>query len=271
MTPGVYTQDIDLGLPKRPTIKARPQEVVPTVLPTSSIITDGLLLHLDAGNPASYPGSGTTWYDLSGNGYNATLINGPTYNSDSGSIVFSANFAKVTPFPSKFPTGSAARTLSAWFTISSYNIWLGAPIFGIGSNGYPGSRTQLYATSLGAEGNKVGIEAYNSARYTVDWPGRTAYNVWTNLTVVNEVASTVHVSKIYINGTQVDEASIRYGGNDASINTPNYSCTIGTLAEVENYQYNLNGSVGIALLYNRALSDSEILQNFNATKTRFGY
>lgn len=53
------------------------------------IVTDGLVLCLDAANPKSYPGSGTAWMDLSGNGNNGTLTNGPTYNSgNKGSIVF---------------------------------------------------------------------------------------------------------------------------------------------------------------------------------------
>jgi hypothetical protein len=46
------------------------------------IVTDGLVLALDAGNPKSYPGSGTTWTDLSGNGNNGTLVNGVGYNSE---------------------------------------------------------------------------------------------------------------------------------------------------------------------------------------------
>lgn len=48
------------------------------------IVRSGLVLNLDAAEPASYPGTGTTWYDLSGNGNNGTLVNGPTYNSANG-------------------------------------------------------------------------------------------------------------------------------------------------------------------------------------------
>jgi hypothetical protein len=56
---------------------------------TPPIVTNGLVLHLDAGSRQSYPGSGTTWNDLSGNGYNGTLTNGPTFNTaNQGSIVF---------------------------------------------------------------------------------------------------------------------------------------------------------------------------------------
>jgi hypothetical protein len=54
-----------------------------------SIVTDGLVLCLDAGNPKSYPGSGTTWTDLSGNGNNGTLVNGVGYSGDNlGSLSF---------------------------------------------------------------------------------------------------------------------------------------------------------------------------------------
>jgi hypothetical protein len=56
---------------------------------SANLVTSGLILHLDSGNSGSYPGSGTTWTDLSGNGRNATLINGPVYSSvDGGKIVF---------------------------------------------------------------------------------------------------------------------------------------------------------------------------------------
>ena len=54
----------------------------------SELVTDGLVLNLDAGDPRSYPGSGTTWTNMSGGGHNATLINGATYNNaNGGSIV----------------------------------------------------------------------------------------------------------------------------------------------------------------------------------------
>ena len=51
------------------------------------IVTDGLKLWLDASNPASYPGGGTTWYDLSGNGNNGTMVNGVAYNSANGGVM----------------------------------------------------------------------------------------------------------------------------------------------------------------------------------------
>ena len=55
---------------------------------SSTIVTSGLILNLDAGDALSYPGSGTTWYDLSGSGYNATLVNGASYSSSNGGIIY---------------------------------------------------------------------------------------------------------------------------------------------------------------------------------------
>ena len=76
-------------------------------------ITDGLVLCLDAANSKSYPGSGTTWTDLSGNGNNGTLVNGPTYSSSNGgSLVFDGTNDYIT---SSFATTSGqAVTYSGW-------------------------------------------------------------------------------------------------------------------------------------------------------------
>jgi hypothetical protein len=62
-----------------------------TLSPSASIVTSGLVLSLDAGNPSSYSGSGTTWFDLSGNGNNGTLVNSPSYTTISGAQTFAFN------------------------------------------------------------------------------------------------------------------------------------------------------------------------------------
>jgi hypothetical protein len=73
----------------------------------NQIITKDLVLYLDAGNINSYPGSGTTWTDLSGNGYNGTLVNGPTYNSaNNGYLIFNGSNQNVTIPNASIPTGN---------------------------------------------------------------------------------------------------------------------------------------------------------------------
>jgi hypothetical protein len=94
-----------------------------------SIVTDGLVLSLDAGNANSYPGTGTNWADLSGNGLNGTLVNGPTYNSANlGSIVFDGTNDHVTVANNSLLNPTTTISVAAYFNISSFGINSYAPI-----------------------------------------------------------------------------------------------------------------------------------------------
>ena len=82
----------------------------------ASIVRNGLVLYLDAANPKSYPGSGTTWKDLSGNGNNGTLVNGPTFNSaNGGSIVFDGTNDYVITTNLLNPTTNPNESVFVWF------------------------------------------------------------------------------------------------------------------------------------------------------------
>ena len=87
---------------------------------SNSIVTDGLLLHLDAGNKNSYPGSGTTWTDLTGNGYNATLINSVGYTSTSGGMLtFNGSNQTATVNVNSFIRGNTSYTFSTFFYLTT--------------------------------------------------------------------------------------------------------------------------------------------------------
>ena len=81
-----------------------------------AIVTGGLVLNLDAGNPSSYPGSGTTWTDLSGNGNHGTLFNSPTFTSSSngGNLLFDVSSKYVSLTPTLLPIGTSDRTIIAF-------------------------------------------------------------------------------------------------------------------------------------------------------------
>ena len=97
--------------------------------PSSNIIVDGLILHLDAGNSSSYSGSGTTWTDLSGEGNNGTLVNGTSYTSDDGgSLVFDGTNDYVNLGAVQINT--AAGTIGMWIKLDS----TGGRFFGRGGN-----------------------------------------------------------------------------------------------------------------------------------------
>lgn len=226
---------------------------------TPDIIRNNLVLYLDAGEPSSYSGSGTTWTDLSGGGNNGTLTNGPTYDSaNGGSIVFDGTDDYVNvPFSGTFPTGSSPRTLCAFFNLSS--ISGGREIFGIGQNSGAGSRTALWVDSS----NKIGLEAVGTAVLTSNWSG---VNNWVYLCAVLPT-TTVHSTLIYVNGSVVSGGEIL--GSDTTVNTTNFQCVIGTVPAA-NTAHMFIGKISNVSLYNRALTAKEIKQNYEALRGRFG-
>ena len=213
--------------------------------PASGIVTSGLVMHLDAGNAASYPGSGTVWTDLSGNSNNGTLTNGPTYSAaDGGQIVFDG----VNDFVS---CGNAATlqlavyTLEIWFKANNTN------------SGYRGLITKQGAYGLFLLNNVIG-------RY--DWPStnfastgvNAGDNIWRQLVLTTSSAGGSNQT-VYINGVSVLTAS---GSVDNQANELCVGSAIGL-------QY-LAGSVAIGRVYNVALSAAKVSQNFNANRGRFG-
>jgi hypothetical protein len=209
---------------------------------------DGLVLYLDAGNTKSYPGSGTTWTDLSGNGNNGTLVNGPTYSN--GSIVFDASNEKVTTSITTFGNNT---TWEAWVNrnsfVNDYNMFMGRqlPYFGlqssriIFSNTIGGSQKTLYSTGF-----------------------TPADDIWYYLTFTTEYDGANTIPKIYINGVLNNSGSFA-GAQSDSIG----SFTIGEGRSTTAW-YPFNGRVSNVKIYNKTLSINEIQQNFNALRGRFG-
>jgi len=211
------------------------------------IITNGLVLSLDAANNKSYPGSGTTWTDLSGNNNNGTLTNGPTFSdSNGGVIVFDGTNDYVPIGTSGFPFGSSAGTLSVWAktnTISSGYIWIVS-----------------YGTALGSQSRFLGI---NSSTYLFGGYGDdinasgVPLNTWFNMVGVYDGTNAF----LYINGNLVS------GPTAKSWNTIANNAQLGRQTNGSEYW---NGNISQASIYNRTLSSDEVLQNYNATKSRFG-
>ena len=227
------------------------------------IVTNGLVLHLDAAQLRSYPGSGTAWTDLSGTGNNGTLTNGPTFNSgNGGSIVFDGINDYVNVGMNNFPSGSSSRTLSAIFRVTSVSG--GKELFGFGQNTGIGSRYALWIDGS----NTIGIEFAGSGVVTSSWAG---VNNWIHLTAV--LPSTNGFSTlIYVNGIQPSTTTL---GSDGTINTPSAGsggvCYVGAVAgALAFFPHIFPGNVANVLVYNRALTATEVLQNYNAIKSRFG-
>ena len=213
-------------------------------------VTSGLILNLDASNANSYPGSGTTWYDLSGNNKNGTLTNGPTFSSaNGGSIVYDGADDTVT---CNLVTSDANNvTMEAWFKATTLPGDRGLILNGNGgSNGYG-----LQFGACGTAGTTLYV-FFGGINCNVVSYGTLVTNTWYQ--AVYTRTTTPSISNIlYINGIS------RSTNNSSNPNAaPAGSTLIGHSA--------FNGNIAIARIYNRALSATEVLQNFNVTKNRFG-
>ena len=226
------------------------------------IVTDGLVLCLDAANPKSYPGSGATWFDLSGNNNNGTLVNNPSVAG--GSVTFNylnsqqVNFSSA---PSLQFLNRAPYTLEAWVYPTrnpDANNWTG--IFdresnlGSGRDGY-----NLYF--LGSATTETYFSSDRWATGTLTIPSilvdsSQSVNNW------NHIVVTYDGTNVAIYRNSVLGQSIASTGNITNnVKTLNIGVRGGQF---------FDGNVSNAKIYSKALSIQEIQQNFNAARGRFG-
>jgi hypothetical protein len=227
------------------------------------IVTDGLVLALDAGNAKSYTSGSTTWYDKSGNANNGTLINGPTFSSaNGGSIVFDGvdDFVNCGNSTS---LNSSNITFSIWIKRTASWIFAGSCLFWAKQNGnymsngfyiepFTSGRDYLDVITNGAGSNYFGDTISTSTRFPL--------NTWVNFafTLVG------NTPKMYFNGIST---TISIGGTPAITST---SDTKYILSNSPSYGNFTPGIVSNTQIYNRALSAAEINQNFNALRGRYG-
>jgi hypothetical protein len=216
-----------------------------------SVVTSGLVLALDAANTKSYPGSGTAWTDLSGNGLNATINNSPTYSSSNvGILTYSGSVTNdtSTSTSSLYNVGTGDFAVELWMKSDGSGGY--GPIFSL-DDSLAGTGILLYAaTSTNNLRTWVGNTANNSTIQVCD-------NVWHHI-VVTRLSGTVAK---YIDG--VLDATHTAAG----------SCTTGQKAKIA-WKYGAGyayiGSVSKVNFYNIALTADQVLQNFNALRGRFG-
>lgn len=234
-----------------------PVAPVAIVEPTYTLITDGLQLYYDVGNTASYPGSGTSIFDLSPNGYTGTL-NGPTYSSaNGGSLVFDGVNDYIDTNQS---IGSEDYTLMAWFTaLDAINFRML-----ISKETPTGSawnyRMYLYQTS----GDLIGDAKKTGSSDQITHAQNLADGNW-HMTAFSRNTAT-DTFNLYIDGNLVNSTTDTLTSGSI-INSQ--EVWIG-LSAFSGGSYPWKGNIAASLIYNRALTDAEVLNNFRATKTRFG-
>ena len=230
------------------------------------IVTDGLVLYLDAANKKSYPGTGTTWSDLAGSN-NGTLTNGPTFDSgNGGSIDFDGvnDYVNLNTTFSSIVSSSLPSTWNAWVNVvsSSSNrtiigsAWAngGVHMRLTGSSHAPQDRVRFLHFTDGSNG--TGFDS--SLTFTSGWQNFTAIYNGNGLVYSN--------FKFYLNGQEAATTDPTFGSPTVVPTTQTFSVGRGG-TENEGYY---NSNIAQVSIYNRALTASEIQQNYNATKGRYG-
>lgn len=224
-----------------------------------ALVTDGLILHLDASNPNSYPGSGTTWFDISGNGHHGSLSN-VTYNTSNGGSFF-FNGGSTTHVDLGSPTGLRVTTGSTthcfWIRITATDTSFRA-MAGNGTGGasrasnfyiFNGQPWAMHLTHGPASGQWAGTVS----------SGQMNNNTW--YYVCGVIDNTTQRHRYYVNGNLVDDLQV----------SPWYPVQASTdtyyIGRADN---RFLGDISETHRYNRPLSNAEVLQNWNATKVRFG-
>ena len=223
------------------------------------IITNGLVLALDGANRKSNPGSGTTWTDLSGNGKDGSLANGASFQTtNGGSVAFDGVNDRVTLYASNQLIGNQYATLEAWIKSSDDGTGSGATANFLGTrvgqnmsiNRYSTTNTAVFLTDFTSGNLNAPIGSINVFDQN-----------WHHIVGVNNFG----ICSLYVDGTLEGTNSTKSGQN---IDLNAEVMAIGN--DTNNTSRTFYGEVAIARIYNRALSTSEVLQNYNAVKSRFG-
>jgi len=226
-------------------------------IPPATYVTTNLLMYVDASVSSSYPGSGTTWSDLSGNGRNMTLTNGPTYTSGTPSYFTfdGTNDYAGTSITTFNNTNNVSGTIEGWVNIPDTTGY--RHIFGFRTN----NNSFFFLLLLDSPNTEARVTV-NGTNLDINYnPGSNFWNNWKQIVFTFDRSD--HKTRLYVNGSIV--------GTSSGTNTN----TFGTLPDFQvggetsaGFYANILGSK--FLVYNKALSSSEVSQNYNAFKSEFG-
>ena len=227
------------------------------------IVTSGLVLALDAANKLSYPGSGTSWYDLSGRGYTATMYGSLPFSNDNGGCF---DFATV--------TGASSDVASLGFTFAvnmvpttgnfTLNFWVKNPPTNVGQSG-------IFSNSCCGDGYRFGIG--KDAIYWLVGPTYSENSISFSSTLNS--TSWYYVTAIFARGEATPQIRIHLNSVYQGVsNFPASQTTSTTVAPgiVRSPCCTplFTGKLAQCTIYSKSLSSTEIIQNYNATKSRFG-
>lgn len=215
---------------------------------TVQLVSDGLVLKLDATDLSSYPTTGTTWYDLVGTQQNVTLYNTPTFTTGS-TTYFTFNGTNEYGLGSGAVLPTTGYTKSVWVYLNGYQ----------DNNMVSGDGHFMYMGNNASVDKKIYCGHTNWGNY-MDYPstGTINLNTWYNITLT---FNTTDGMKLYINGVLDSSYTTNKNAHPGS-GTVNVATFIGGNL--------LNGRISKVYCYNKSLTDSEVLQNYNLDKSYFG-
>jgi hypothetical protein len=225
------------------------------------IVTNGLVLYLDAANNRSIVSGSTTWFDLSRNGNTGSLINGPAYSSANGGVLSfdgSNDYVNCGSVSSNLSSGVSIQLFFKSTDITSRQQGLLTYQTGSLGNPYinfwcPGNGSLRWETFTSTSPN-VGTSIFSSNLLN---------NVWYHIIGTYSSNGSNGTTRIYTNGIE---------STSSIFSAPNFSSSYNYTLEIGRYQGFgvLSGNIAQVLIYNRALSPAEIRQNYHATKGRYG-
>lgn len=227
------------------------------------LVTSGLLLYLDAANISSYPGSGSIWNDLSGNGFNATLLGTtlPTYSSaNGGGIVFGASSDQRADCGTSSALALIDYTVCGWVNPNSFGGASKGRIINR-DNGSNSGYSMFIDNSNVVNGISVDNSDGTGSFYSI--ANQTTLSTWVYFCVSFQNSGATGTAIIYKNGVSI--------GSSSTVTSP--TSTTGNMLIGNRQTFfdrNFDGTIAVAMVYNRALSSGEITQNFNVHRTRYG-
>lgn len=230
-----------------------------------SIVTSNLLLYLDAANPRSYPGSGTAWYDVSGNGNHFTLYNGPTYSN--GTIVFDGVDDYAASNSNLNLTAYSSITVELWFKAgnnvgnlvmehtANWNANTGGWGLAPNSNGSV-SQTNMMHTNHNSEG------ARNYA-FTIGSNWNCQTNIFSIISDATGRLTYGNANLLAFDGTNGYSTSTATTAGGSFANAILYLCSRGGSAAF------YSGTLSVVRVYGQKLTSDQVTQNFNALRGRY--
>ena len=228
-----------------------------------SVVTDGLVLYLDAANPKSYPGSGITLGNLSGTG-NSILKNGTGYTaSNGGALVFDGSNDYVETQQFQFER-TQSFSLCAWINPSVISNNTNYQILNNENSSYRGYQFSIFSSS------RLGFSLRNNTSNSilVEGPDMSAnVNLWQNVVVTYNGSSDVGGVKFYKNTDLFSNLNVLSNTlNKTTLSGETTWIGIRRPSSISPF----NGRISMLMIYSRELSAAEVAQNFAATRGRFG-